>query len=52
MRYLLLGIFMVLSPFVFTQTEEDSVTYELFFTEKTTDTDGKIKTDRYIEYSS
>ena len=50
MRYLLLGIFMVLSPFVFTQTEEDSVTYELFFTEKTTDVDGKIKTDRYIEY--
>ena len=41
---------MVLSPFVFTQTEEDSVTYELFFTEKTTDVDGKIKTDRYIEY--
>jgi hypothetical protein len=50
MRYLLLGIFMVLSPFVFTQTEEDSVTYELFFTEKTTDVDGKIKTDRYIKY--
>lgn len=49
MRYLLLGIFMVLSPFVFTQIDEKE-TYELFFTEKTTDVDGKIKTDRYIEY--